>query len=246
MAKVGELETLVDNLVNRGLVSPKFVGRQVGQALIDELTNVGSDVARNQSILQQRQSSSLKSLQKDLLDTTGLPKQPKGSNVIGNKPLGILDIVPTSSATQNVVPTFRIRTSESGAAPLSQSFDNLNDVISFLRQNQDLAQSLAISGANPNTSLNDQQIRSLRDTLNIAAPRIAGTDARSALGGSQPSGLLSSLSKFNSLSNQLFSNSLAPQFDAVESSLEAQKQARKIELDKAADKKSASRLPRRK
>lgn len=49
MARVGETERLVDSLVNRGLVAPKFVGRQVGQATIEELKNLGTSLATSQA-----------------------------------------------------------------------------------------------------------------------------------------------------------------------------------------------------
>lgn len=49
MAKVGELDTIVENLVGRGLVAPKFVGRQVGQAMIENLKSLPQALAESQA-----------------------------------------------------------------------------------------------------------------------------------------------------------------------------------------------------
>lgn len=70
MAKVGELERLVEGLVNRGLVAPKFVGRQVGQSLIDELSNLGRNVATSQATRQQEQVSRLSDFQRQVLKSS--------------------------------------------------------------------------------------------------------------------------------------------------------------------------------
>lgn len=62
MARVGDLEHLVENLVGRGLVAPKFVGRQVGQAMIEELSSLGSNLAQSSATRQverERQVSSV-------------------------------------------------------------------------------------------------------------------------------------------------------------------------------------------
>lgn len=61
---VGDIEQLVDSLVNRGLVSPKMVGRAVGQATINELQNLGRNVGQSQATLQQQQSARLSQFQK--------------------------------------------------------------------------------------------------------------------------------------------------------------------------------------
>lgn len=60
---VGDIERLVEGLVNRGLVSPKMVGRTVGQATIDELQNLGSDITQSQTRLQREQESRLSDIQ---------------------------------------------------------------------------------------------------------------------------------------------------------------------------------------
>lgn len=49
MASLGELDRIVESLVGRGLVAPKFVGRQVGQALINELSNLPANIATSQA-----------------------------------------------------------------------------------------------------------------------------------------------------------------------------------------------------
>jgi hypothetical protein len=53
---VGDIERLVEGLVNRGIVSPKMVGRTVGQATIDELQNLGRSVNESQTRLQREQA----------------------------------------------------------------------------------------------------------------------------------------------------------------------------------------------
>lgn len=59
MARVGELESIVENLVGRGLVAPKFVGRSVGQAAIDELKGLGSELQGAAGRRQQEQQNKL-------------------------------------------------------------------------------------------------------------------------------------------------------------------------------------------
>lgn len=54
---VGDIERLVEGLVGRGLISPKMVGRTVGQATIDELQNLGRSVNESQMRLQREQES---------------------------------------------------------------------------------------------------------------------------------------------------------------------------------------------
>lgn len=59
---VGDIEQLVEGLVNRGLVSPKMVGRTVGQATIEQLKNLGNNVAESQMRLQREQEERISSM----------------------------------------------------------------------------------------------------------------------------------------------------------------------------------------
>lgn len=56
---VGDIERMVEGLVNRGLISPKMVGRSVGQATIEELKNLGSNLAESSATLQRNEQQRL-------------------------------------------------------------------------------------------------------------------------------------------------------------------------------------------
>lgn len=81
MAKVGELERIVDNLVNRGLVAPKFVGRQVGQAVINDLRDLGSNLATSQATRASEERSRLSNFQRSLIQA---PQMSIGSSSSGS------------------------------------------------------------------------------------------------------------------------------------------------------------------
>ena len=69
MAKIGDLDSIVNNLVGRGLVSPKMVGRSVGQALIEELKNLPSNLAQSSAIRSNTQSRRLSTFQNQIAPT---------------------------------------------------------------------------------------------------------------------------------------------------------------------------------
>ncbi len=77
---VGDIERLVEGLVNRGLVSPKMVGRTVGQATIDTLQNLGKDMATSQIKLEREQEQRLSNLRsRALVNQASVIQAPSGS-----------------------------------------------------------------------------------------------------------------------------------------------------------------------
>ncbi len=62
---VGDIEQLVEGLVNRGLVSPKMVGRTVGQATLSELSNLGKSITESQLNLERERLQRLDQLKQE-------------------------------------------------------------------------------------------------------------------------------------------------------------------------------------
>lgn len=73
---LGELDRIVESLVNRGLISPKMVGRQVGQATINELQNLGSSLGTSNAIHANNSIKNTNQLKQQILNnsTTNLGK----------------------------------------------------------------------------------------------------------------------------------------------------------------------------
>lgn len=62
MAKIGEIDNLIENLVGRGLIAPKFVGRQVGQSAIESLSGLQGELQASAAKQQADQIASLKDI----------------------------------------------------------------------------------------------------------------------------------------------------------------------------------------
>lgn len=88
MANVGELDRLVEGLVGRGLVAPKFVGRQVGQAMINELSNLPSNIAESSATRINQQSQRLADFQNQVIKNLPTPTNSLGINSLGIKSSG--------------------------------------------------------------------------------------------------------------------------------------------------------------
>lgn len=134
MAKIGDLDRLVENLVGRGLVAPKFVGRQIGQSLIEELNNLDTNIATSAASMKNEEVNRLKEFQTQVSknsfnSSSGAGSGSSGPAIDPNKPFsaGLVKDFGGSDAAQIVLPSsegFQLRSFGTESPIAQMAFKN--------------------------------------------------------------------------------------------------------------------------